>query len=187
MRMFVGIIPPEGVIEALDGFLEPRRAHERLRWADPGGFHITLAFCAEVPDHALDDFGERLAEVGARHTPFTLHLAGGGTFPHPDSAKLLYAAVHGDEPALAALRSLATGSRAAATTSGVGVAGGPFRPHLTVARSARGFSATRWLRVLDAFASPAWAVEEIHLVRSHLGEGRGRRPRYETIETYPLG
>jgi 2'-5' RNA ligase len=187
MRMFVGITPPEEVRDALDDFLEPRREHGDLRWSDPDQFHITLAFCADVPVHALDPFGERLGEVAGRHTPLSLRLAGGGAFPDPDRAKHLYAALAAPETTMAALHSLAGACRSAAATSGIAVAGGPYRPHLTIARSNRPFSAMRWLRVLDAFSSPTWTVEEIHLVQSHLGEGRERRPRYETIETYPLG
>ena len=42
-------------------------------------------------------------------------------------------------------------------------------------------------RVLEAFSSPTWRVEEFHLVQSHLGEGTGRRSRYEIIQTFPIG
>ena len=187
MRMFVGIYPPESVVEQLEDFLEPRREHEALRWSDPQDFHITLAFCPEVPEHAYDSFGERLAEASARHTPMSLRLSGGGAFPNPDKAKLLYAALSPDAAALDALHSLSRATRAAATVSGVEVDGGPYRPHLTVARSGRPFSAMRWLRVLEAFSSDTWEVGEIHLVQSHLGEGRERRPRYVIRETFPLG
>lgn len=187
MRMFVSINPPEEVIDPLDSFLDPRREHGDLRWSDPHDFHITLAFCPAVPDHALDSFGECLAEAAARHTPFGLGLSGGGAFPDPDRAKLLYAAVQASESAAASLHSLARAAKAAATTSGVEVDGGTFRPHLTIARSNRPFSAMRWLRVLEAFTSPTWTVDEIHLVQSHLGEGRGRRPRYAVIDSFALG
>lgn len=187
MRMFVGIYPPLEVVEAVEDFLEPRRDAQPLRWSRPEAFHVTLAFCPQVPEHALDDLGERLTEVGARHTPFTLGLRGGGTFPDPDHAKLLYAAVDLDATAASALPSLAQGARHAAVASGLDVAGGPYRPHLTLARSGRPFSAMRWLRVLEAFSSPTWRVEEFHLVQSHLGEGTGRRSRYEIIQTFPIG
>ncbi|HQK31349.1 MAG TPA: RNA 2',3'-cyclic phosphodiesterase [Phycicoccus sp.] len=187
MRMFVGITPSEEVIDSLDTFLAPRREHGDLRWSDPDQFHITLAFCADVPERSLDAFGERLTEAAARHTPFPLRLSGGGTFPDPDRAKHVYAALDLSQASSVALHSLSAATRAAATTSGIEVAGGPYKPHLTIARSGRPFSAIRWLRVLEGFGSPSWTVEEIHLVESHLGEGRERRPRYDTIETYPLG
>ena len=187
MRMFVGITPSGEVIDSLDTFLDPRREHGDLRWSDPEHFHITLAFCAEVPERSLDAFGDGLTQAAARHTRFALRLSGGGAFPDPDRAKHLYAAVEASEAASGALHSLAQASRTAATTAGIEVAGGPYRPHLTIARSSRPFSAMKWLRVLDAYGSPIWTVREIHLFQSHLGEGRERRPRYEVIDTYPLG
>jgi len=184
MRMFVGITPPESAIEDLDAFLEPRREYAALRWIDPEQFHVTLAFCPDVPDHALDAFSERLAEVAARHPRFAMRITGGGAFPDPDRAKVLYAALDTDRDRLTAL---ALGCRTAAAVSGVEVAGGHYHPHVTVARSGRPVSAMRWLRILDAYGGPSFEVEEFHLVASHLGQGRERRPRYEIVETFTLG
>lgn len=186
MRMFVGLSPPPDLVADLDAFLEPRRDHGHWRWSDPESFHLTLAFCADVPEHALDAFGERLTRAAARHTGFSLTLRGGGTFPDPDRATLLYAVPTGEPAALTTLEGLARASRAAAAVSGVAVAGGRFTPHVTLARSTRGLLATPWLRVLDTYQSPPWPVREVHLVQSHLGEGRARRPRYEIISTHPL-
>jgi 2'-5' RNA ligase len=47
--------------------------------------------------------------------------------------------------------------------------------------------ASRWLRVLELYAGPAWVAREVTLIASHLGEGRGNRPRYEAVATLPLG
>ena len=47
--MFVAVVPPEPVAEALDEFLEPRRdADDRLRWTPRSAWHVTTAFCASV-------------------------------------------------------------------------------------------------------------------------------------------
>lgn len=185
--MFVGILPSDEARDSLEDWLEPRREHGGFRWSDPEQFHITLAFCPDVPDHALDDFGERLAEASTRHTPMSLRLSGGGAFPDPDNAKLLYAALDPDRSDLTSLASLAAKAKNAATASGVVTEGRTFRPHLTIARSGRAFSAMRWLRALEGYGGPDWRAQEIHLIASHLGEGRERRPRYEVIESYPLG
>ncbi|MFL6156214.1 MAG: 2'-5' RNA ligase family protein, partial [Marmoricola sp.] len=84
------------------------------------------------------------------------------------------------------LDQLATGCRAAASKAGVAVPGERFRPHLTLARSGRPISATRWLRVLDAYRGPSFQIEDVALVQSHLGEGPRKRPRYEVRETFAL-
>ncbi|MEI2827955.1 MAG: 2'-5' RNA ligase family protein [Dermatophilaceae bacterium] len=71
--------------------------------------------------------------------------------------------------------------------SGAPPDGKRFVPHLTLARLKRPIEATKWLRVLDTYRSPRWHLDEIDLVASYLGEGPGRRPRYETAATIPLG
>jgi 2'-5' RNA ligase len=45
---------------------------------------------------------------------------------------------------------------------------------------------SNWVRLLDAYTGPAWTADRIELVASHLGEGPGRRPRYETVAAIPL-
>jgi len=77
--------------------------------------------------------------------------------------------------------------RAAAAKAGAGPDGGPFHPHVTLARSGRPLEATRWLRVLDAYRGKTWWAQEAALVVSHLGEGPRRRPRHDLVETFRLG
>jgi 2'-5' RNA ligase len=82
---------------------------------------------------------------------------------------------------------LATGARAAASKAGVAVDGARFKPHVTVARLKHPQEATPWVRLLDAYRGPAWTVDHIDLVASYLGEGPRKRPRYETVASFPLG
>jgi 2'-5' RNA ligase len=187
MRMFAAVVPPEDVLEGLEEFLAPRREAAQLRWTRPESWHLTLAFMADVPERALDDLQERLDRAARRRTPFTLSLGGGGAFPNPGRAKVLYAAVEADPEALEELRRLAVGARAAANRAGASTDGAAFRPHLTLARSGRPIEATRWLRVLSGYRSPAFPVAELVLVESHLGQGPGNRPRYDTVARFPLG
>jgi 2'-5' RNA ligase len=187
MRMFAAVVPPQEVLEALEEFLAPRREADPLRWTRPESWHLTLAFMAAVPERSLDDLLERLDRAARRRSPFTLSLAGGGAFPGPSRAKVLYAGVEGAPEALEELRRLAVGARAAANRAGAPAAGAAFRPHLTLARSGRPIEATRWLRVLSAYRSTAFEVDELVLVESHLGQGPGNRPRYDTVGAFPLG
>ena len=59
-------------------------------------------------------------------------------------------------------------------------------PHLTLARLGRPTDATRWVRVLDAYAGPAWLVDEVALVESHLPREKGHRPRHQVLARLPL-
>jgi RNA 2',3'-cyclic 3'-phosphodiesterase len=186
MRMFVALVPPAGALEHLGEFLGPRQeAESTLRWTVQEQWHVTLAFMPEVPDRSLDDLLARLERAAARRTPFSVTVTGGGAFPNPARAKVVYAALDVDDHE--ELRRLSVGARAAANKAGAEAEGGRFHPHLTLARVRRPLDVTRWLRVLDGYRGPTWAAGQIGLVRSYLGEGPRNRPRYEVIESFPLG
>ncbi len=185
--MFVAVLPPAGALEHLGEFLGPRKqAAPDFRWTVPEQWHLTLAFMPAVADRHLDDLQERLIRAAARRTAFAVGIAGGGAFPNPARAKVLYAGVRTGAQEGVELDRLATGARAAATKAGTEVDGGRFHPHVTLARTGRPLEATRWIRVLDSYSGPSWPVEEIALISSHLGEGPRRRPRHEVVDTFGL-
>jgi 2'-5' RNA ligase len=185
MRMFVAVVPPVEVLEDLAAFVEPRQdVDSPLRWVASEQRHLTLAFMATVADRHLDELTERLTRAAHRRHPFELQLEGAGCFPNPAQAKVLWTGVQGDTEHL---DQLAVGTRAAASKSGIEVAGAKFRRHLTLARLSRPVDVTKWLRVFDAYSGPSWRVTEIELIESHLGQGPRGRPRYQTVDTFALG
>ena len=187
MRMFVALVPPEDALADLAEFVAPRReAEPGFRWTAPEQWHVTLSFMADVPERRFDDLLARLERAARRRTPFTARIAGGGAFPNPARAKVLYAGLSAD-PDPEELRRLATGARAAGNKAGAAAAGGPFHPHITLARLRGPLEATRWVRVLDGYRGPEWQARTISLIGSHLGEGPCRRPRYEPLASFDLG
>ena len=187
MRLFAAIVPPDEVLEDLEEFLAPRREAAEFRWTVPEQWHLTLAFMPAVADRHLDDLVERLTRAGRRRTAFGLRVAGGGAFPNPGRARVLWTGLEADEHARTELDRLATGARAAATKAGADAEGGRFRAHLTLARLGRPAEVSSWVRLLDGYAGPPWTVEDFTLIASHLGEGPRKRPRYELLEAFTLG
>lgn len=185
--MFVALVPPEDAVADLDEFLAVRREAAAFRWTAAEQLHVTLAFCADVADHDLDGLVERLASAAARRTPVTTRVAGGGAFPDPDRAKVLWAGLELDAAAAGELDRMASGARAAAATAGVAVDGQRFRPHVTVARLGRAQQASRWVQLLDAYRGPEWVAQRWDLVASHLGQGARRRPRHEVVASLAVG
>jgi 2'-5' RNA ligase len=112
-------------------------------------------------------------------------VRGGGAFPNPARAKVLWAGVEVSDPI--ELSRLATGCRAAASKAGIEVPGERFKPHLTLARMGHPIEATRWIRVLEAYRGPEYHIGEVALIASYLGEGPRKRPRYQVRETFRLG
>ncbi|MCD4532814.1 RNA 2',3'-cyclic phosphodiesterase [Nocardioides sp. cx-169] len=186
-RMFVAVVPPLVATEHLDAFLEPRREAAPFRWTPCDQLHVTLAFLESVPERRLDDLVERLGAAASRRKPFETRIAGGGAFPHVAGSRVLYAGLALGEEERSSLERLAAGTRTAAATSGIEIDGRRFRPHITVARIARPTQTSNWVRLLDAYEGPGFTVDRISLVASHLGEGPRRRPRYEIVDTFPLG
>jgi 2'-5' RNA ligase len=184
MRMFVAVVPPDEVLEDLEEFLAPRREAAPFRWSTTEQWHVTLAFSADVPDRAYDDLVARLERSARKRRPMEAQVAGGGAFPNPARARVLFAGVRTDGEELGRA---ATGARAALVKAGAEVDGKRFRPHLTLARMGRPAETSNWVRLLDTYQGPTWTVAELALVASYLGEGPRRRPRYEVVETFTLG
>ncbi|KRB47497.1 RNA 2',3'-cyclic phosphodiesterase [Terrabacter sp. Root181] len=184
MRLFVAVVPPDGVLDDLEEHVGPRReAGPEIRWTDRHQWHVTLAFLGAVPEARLDALTEALARSAVRRDPLVLRLAGAGAFPNPYAARVLWAGI---EQVRGDLGKVAGGIRHASTSAGATPDGTRFHPHLTLGRFHRATEATRWIRALDAWEGPAWRVDHLALVESHLGEGRGRRPRYEVLAELPL-
>jgi 2'-5' RNA ligase len=185
-RMFVAVQPPTEAVEHLDEFLDVRRDAADFRWATIEQMHVTLAFLAAVQERRVDDLVERLARAAARRSAFDTRITGGGAFPGPMDARVLWAGLELDEHGRTELSRLATGARAAASKAGIEVGGGRFRPHVTVARLRRPTEVTRWVRLLKSYTGPTWRANRVELVQSFLGQGPRGRPRYETVDTFPL-
>ena len=182
MRVFAALVPPAHVLDHLEDAVAPRReAGADLRWTDPRQWHVTLAFMAAVPERAVDPLVERVAEAVADLSAPQLELRSAGTFPDPAAARVLWTGVAGDD-----LAPLARRVRSAANRAGAAPDGGDLHPHVTLARFPRPTEATRWLRAFEPYAGPAWTASEVTLIASHVGEGRGRRPRYEELASAPL-
>ncbi|GGL28068.1 RNA 2',3'-cyclic phosphodiesterase [Phycicoccus endophyticus] len=182
MRVFVAVVPPEPVLEHLEHRLEPRRATPGPRWTPPGQWHLTLAFAGDAPARTLEPLLERLREVAARHPAPHLRVRGAGCFPDVTRARVLWAGLAADE----GLARLAAAARSALAVAGAAPQGGPFVPHLTLARFPRPLEATRWVRVLHGYEGPPWVADELVLVESHLPRSAGHRPRHETLAGFPF-
>ena len=164
-----------------------RDVESELRWTPPHLWHVTLAFMAEVPERIVEEVVDEIASVAVQHEPIALQLCGAGVFPSVADARVVWMDVRSDSPdGLTELEHLAMGVRRACGRLGASPAGGDYRPHLTLARSRRPFEATRWLRVMDAYAGPSWTADEVTVFVAHGGTGKGRR-HYEPVAACPLG
>ena len=111
---------------------------QEFRWTLAEQFHVTLAFMPDVPDHLVDEYGDRLADGLARTPVPVLRLAGPVAFPNAAETRALAVGVMPEsEGADVVLERMAGRARNAAVTVGTEVDGQRFRPHLTIARLRR--------------------------------------------------
>jgi 2'-5' RNA ligase len=180
MRLFVALTPPPDVVAELRIATEALRAEQPgLRWVLPDQLHLTLAFLGEVGEGTASDLAERLGRVAGRHPPLLLSLGGAGRFGN----RVLWTRVRGESDRL---RRLAASVQAAGRRARLPVEARPYRPHLTLARARDGADLLPALAALGGFEGRAWAVDELHLVCSHLGAGPGGTARHELRASWPL-
>jgi 2'-5' RNA ligase len=184
MRLFVAIEPPASALDELAFAVAPlQAAAPELRWTSRNAWHVTVAFLGEVDEAILPGLSTRLARAAHRHPPLELALAGGGAFPAPARARVLWAGLRADRRVLRLL--------AASVAAGARRAGAPppdegrkYSPHLTVARCREPADVSPLTAALSAFSGTEWTASSIHLVRSYLDGGRPSR--YEDVGEWPL-
>lgn len=150
-----------------------------LRWTDPDGWHLTLAFLGSTDPERVPGLADALRATASSLSAFSVPAGGVGAFPRPKAASVLWYRIDDPERRLA---ELATRVQQAVELE---PERRPFRGHLTVARSRdrAGVPLDGWL---PGLASPhaTIPVREVILFRSRLGRGPAR---YEALATARLG
>jgi 2'-5' RNA ligase len=146
------------------------------RFADEGGWHVTLAFLGATQASFVGPLVDRVSDAIRDVAPFEVTTGGLGGFPSGRRARVLWYGVADPDRRL---RDLANRVQAAAGLDD----GTPFRPHITLARARdrRGVTAVELL----ANEAPVGSVPVpgVTLFRSHLGHGPAR---YEVLAEAPL-
>lgn len=183
MRLFLALPLPEPVRSALGDVLASwREAHPGWRFVRAGGIHLTLRFLGEIDPGRLEAAGGSWRDAAARAPILRFRVAGVGAFPSGRSPRVLWAGIEGIEPE-GSLASLAAALESGAAAAGATPEARAFRPHLTLARAARGakpgIPPSEDLR-------PGWEVEatELVLYRSELLPGGAR---HTALSRFPLG
>ncbi len=185
LRLFIAIRCPEPVVAAVAGWQAELRAQagQAYRWVAPTAFHLTLRFLGELDEAGARSADAALREAVAGRSAFPVALRGGGAFPKPAAARVIWAGVANAGDGLA---DLAAAVEAACATQGLGHADKPFSPHLTVGRARAEGRAPDLGAVLRAAATRefgTWQPEAVELIHSTLTPAG---PIYRTRLTAPL-
>ena len=179
-RCFVAVPLPDDLREDLREWVAEVRRDTALdadwRWADPEGWHITLAFLGATSPDAVAGLAGRLTADLAGRSWFSVTAGGVGAFPSRSRARVLWYGIQDGERRLAQLAALvqtSTGTDAAA----------PFRPHVTLARARDRRGSPLPTLPVERLPAAEVPVTGVVLMRSHLGGGPSR---YEALAEIPL-
>ncbi len=109
----------------------PKDPVKTIQWTRTSSLHLTIKFLGNIHEEQVPHILEILEYVGRCHDPFLLRLKGVGVFPHIRSPRILWIGI---TEGRSVLESLAGDVDLALAELGFSREGGPFRPHLTLAR-----------------------------------------------------
>ena len=192
-RLFVAVELPSSWLEAFRQHIEavrgllarsPETRDAHVRWVRPEGIHLTLQFLGEVPARRRRDIETALAVAVAAPPDLRLEMGRTGSFDR-GAPRVLWVGVNGQTRELTALA-----GRVDAALAGAGFAPERrvFAPHLTLARLPDELPLACRQRIVqtagqvELIACEPFVVQNIVLMRSHLGPGGAR---YEIVARQP--
>jgi 2'-5' RNA ligase len=174
-RLFTAIEIPEATRLRLSLMRTPING---AKWVQAEDMHITLRFAGDIDGRTADDLADLLADAGV--PPFTVSIAGGGSFGARDP-RVLWAGVQAGPEIDALYRANERAARAA------GLEPNPrdFRPHVTLARMRRARQAevARFLAENGDLRMEPFLVTRFVLLSARPGSGG---PPYAVEGAYPL-
>lgn len=187
-RTFIALELDEALQRHLEGVIrQVARQLPALRWVDPAGIHLTLAFLGELSDEQVAE-AMHATEAAARTVPpFTYCLTTPGIFGSPRQPRVVWIGI--EEPS-GTLRQLHRTLNAELEQRGFAVDSRPFSPHLTLSRVKAPLKPEEQA-ILQQFLSkkrnsgavPEYHVRQISVMKSELSrEGA----RYTCLRDYAL-
>lgn len=171
-RHFLGTIIRQG-----------RQMLPALRWVDPAGIHLTLAFLGELDDSQLARAMLATRSTAGQCTPLMYRLCALGTFGPARQPRVLWAGV--SEPS-GALHRLQQRLAQALEQQGFPREERPFSPHLTLARITFALPPVQLQALQELLSRYQLSTLESHVSHLSLMKSELSRSgaRYTCIQTY---
>jgi 2'-5' RNA ligase len=131
MRLFVALDIETGIRKRIADFRNQMKAFAPdVRWVGPETFHVTLQFLGETKK--LEEIQNALGQVTGAPIPLTFRDA--GFFPGPKAPRVFWVGIESDQH----LQQLVNAIASELKPLGFERDAGPYKPHLTLARSGSG-------------------------------------------------
>lgn len=161
----------------------------RVRWLDPTGIHLTLAFLGELNDEQLSEAMNASATTARQVKAFSYHLSRLGIFGSPHHPRIIWMGIEEPSGSLVRLHRMLNQEL---EQRGFEIDKRPFSPHLTLARIKAPLTPTEQQelqRLLAGdqrgIASPTdYPANLIHVMKSELSRSGAH---YTSLREYRLG
>lgn len=182
MSVFLAVDLDDAARALASQVIEQHRPAVPAKWVRADKLHLTLVFLGNATAEHVEGFKPVIDALARRHQPFSLTLAGAGTFGTARAPSVLWLGVEG---ALEPLRALqADAQRALLTQPLPGLSPKEheraFTPHVTLARSKHNAAFAEVSKALAPLRSTPFTVAQLTLYES-------RSDRYQALHHAPLG
>ena len=159
-----------------------------VRWVDPAGIHLTLAFLGELTDDQLAAAQEATMHAAKQCASFSYQLSRLGTFGSPQQPRVIWMGI---AEASGMLQRVHQVLKAELLQRGFEVETRPFSPHFTLARIKAPLSIEEQGHLRDLLAGPQRGIsttqrflaEHLVVMKSELSQDRAR---YTVLNSFKL-
>jgi RNA 2',3'-cyclic 3'-phosphodiesterase len=130
-RIFIAVkIEPRNTLTGMISELKAALKDDKIKWTEPGNFHITLAFLGDTEEDKINAVAKMLKRVCQTSGKFDLFLKGAGIFKSINDPRVLWTGIAPSENLNILFESVRTGLNDA----GITIEERKFNPHLTLGR-----------------------------------------------------
>lgn len=169
MRCFISIPLPERIKKGMLAIQERLKASGAdVSWTRPEGMHLTLKFLGEIEEKMLQEIEAVLGIAVDGLRPFSLEVAGIGTFPDMRRPRVVWIGIRENGDSLVKLQ---RGLEKELGMIGLPVEDRRFTPHITLGRIRSPKHVDRLLNLIEEekdIGLDGFEVSNVHLMRSEL-------------------
>ncbi|GCE27961.1 RNA 2',3'-cyclic phosphodiesterase [Dictyobacter alpinus] len=141
-----------------------------MKWVNPQGIHLTLAFLGELDDEQLADVSAAAQETAWQASSFTYHLTRPGIFGPPRQPRVLWMGIEENSGSLVQVHRFLQQQLSQRNFS---LDTRPFSPHLTLARGKMPLTPQEYASLQKLLARPqpsaqTYPATYLHVMKSEL-------------------
>lgn len=188
-RTFIALEMNENLQRHLEGVIrQVAQVLPSVRWVDPAGIHLTLAFLGELDDDRLIEAMQAAQVAALQAKSFTYSLSRLGIFGNARSPRVIWIGIDESSGALSSIHRVLNQEL---ELRGFEIDKRPFSPHFTLARVKTPLSPIEQQQLQSLLqsgqkgivSSATYPAQHLEVVKSELSRTGAR---YTRLQSYPL-